>query len=123
MKFFYRYDHFATLCETLPASLPSLVVNMMAVSHGYANNTLKEAVFKALNCGIPSGLNSYGRDLDLRGSFLNLDSDPFLWDQFSRCMFSGSQFYKVLYRWHVLEKEINDFFSVTKIRRGKLVLQ
>ena len=29
-----RYDHFAVLCELLPASLPSLVINLMVASLG-----------------------------------------------------------------------------------------
>lgn len=115
-----RYDHFATLCETLPASIPSLAVNLLAVTHGYANHSLKEQLFKGLNCGITSGAGSYVRDTDMQGSFLSLDSDPFLWDQFSRCMFAGSQFYRMLFRWHVLEKEIIDFLTLTKTRKGKL---
>lgn len=97
------------------------MVNLAAVSHGYANNSLKEMVFKALNCGITGGVAAYVRDSDLRGSFLNLDNDPFLWDQFSRCMFSGSQFYRALYRWHTLEKEINEFLTMTKTRKGERV--
>lgn len=123
-----RYDHFATLCEMLPASIPSLAVNLVATSHGYANNSLKEILFKGLKCGITSGMSSesggrssYLKDSDSpSGSFLNLDNDPFLWDQFSRCMFSGSQFYRLLYRWHVLEKEINEFLTTTKSKKGWL---
>ena len=33
-----RYDHFAVLCELLPAALPSLAVNLLATSHGYYNS-------------------------------------------------------------------------------------
>jgi hexosaminidase len=29
-----RYDHFATLCELLPAAVPSMSVTLLAVSKG-----------------------------------------------------------------------------------------
>lgn len=121
-----RYDHFATLCEVLPASLPSLVVSLIAVSHGYANNSLREKVYEALSCGVMSGLGQYARGGgavvapagEYRNSFLDLDNDPFLWDQFSRCMFPGSQFYRMLYRWHTLEREVNEYLTTTKTKKG-----
>jgi hexosaminidase len=109
----------------LPAALPSLVVSLTAVSHGYANNSLRNKLYAALDCGVTSGVGQYARggggaDSDLRGgSFLDLDSDPFLWDQFSRCMFPGSQFYRMLYRWHTLEKEVNEYLTSTKTKKGK----
>lgn len=93
-------------------------MNLVAVTHGYANNSLKESIFKGLNCGIMSSANGYAKDNDLQGSFLNLDTDPFLWDQFSRCMFVGSQFYRLLFRWHSLEKDVQEFMDTVKSRKG-----
>jgi len=45
-----RYDHFAVLCELLPAGLPSLAVNLLATSHGYFNDSLKAPLLKELSC-------------------------------------------------------------------------
>lgn len=36
-----RYDHFAVLCELLPAALPSLILNLVATSNGFFNVTHK----------------------------------------------------------------------------------
>lgn len=83
-----RYDHFAVLCETLPASIPSMVVNLMAISHGYMNQSLQTQLNDGLSCGIFGSSNDYDND------FLNLKVDPFLWDQFSRCSFPGNQFFR-----------------------------
>ena len=45
-----RYDHFATLCELLPASIPSLVVCLQTVLQGkYTGQTLSRAS-KLLQC-------------------------------------------------------------------------
>lgn len=45
-----RYDHFAVLCELLPAALPSLTLNLLAVTHGFFNSMLRGAFLSALNC-------------------------------------------------------------------------
>merc|ERR1712223_207473 len=45
-----RYDHFAVLCELLPAGLPSLAVNLLATSHGYFNDSLTGKLYKGLQC-------------------------------------------------------------------------
>ncbi len=103
----------------LPASIPSLAVNLAVVSHGYANDSLKERLYKVLRCGFTNELGSnHLRNTDMRDSFLNLENDPFLWDQFSRCMFIGSQFYRILFRWHSLQREINEYLAVTKTKKG-----
>lgn len=99
----------------LPAAMPSLAVTLIAASHGYANNSLREQLSKELNCGVTTTV----RETKTIGPFLNLDNDPFLWDQFSRCMFPGSQFYRMLYRWHSLRKEIDQFLTTTRIKKGE----
>lgn len=119
----YRYDHFATLCETLPASIPSLAVNLLVTSRGYFDNSLRKHLVKALACGVTSNANNFGRDADSQSSFLNLDNDMFLWYQFSRCSFNGSQFYRILSRWHNLQREINEYLLSTRVKKGEYLFQ
>ncbi|XP_050547606.1 hexosaminidase D-like isoform X4 [Daktulosphaira vitifoliae] len=107
-----RYDHFAVLCETLPASIPSMIVNLMAVSHGYMNQSLQAKLNDGLSCGIFGSSNEYDED------FLSLKIDPYLWEQFSRCSFPGYQFFRLTYRLHLIEGEYNKFIDVTKKKRG-----
>lgn len=85
---YFRYDHFAVLCEILPSSIPSMVINLLATTHGYMNQSLQSTLNEGLNCGIFGLSNEYDED------FLNLNNDPHLWDQFSRCTFPGSQFFR-----------------------------
>lgn len=109
-----RYDHFAVLCELLPAAVPSLAINLLATSHGYFNQSLKSKLHSSLGCsrpGSPSSSSSYSRS----EAIVNLNSDPYLWDKFGRCFFPGSPFFKLTYRLHAAEMEVKEFLeSVTK---------
>jgi len=127
-RLFVRYDHFAVLCELLPAAVPSLVINMLTVGHGFMNASLRNKMNQALGClnsgdsgGTNSGSTRYGTMNALH--FLNLNSDPFLWDMFSRCFFPGTPFFKLTYRLNSAEREVEDFLdSVTKVK-GKFHLR
>lgn len=46
-----RYDHYATLCELLPAALPSLAFCLGALSEGYMDEELRKVIAKGL--GLP----------------------------------------------------------------------
>ncbi|XP_064601684.1 uncharacterized protein LOC135467775 [Liolophura sinensis] len=41
-----RYDHFATLCDLLPAAIPSLAVCLQTLKHGYFNEALHADISK-----------------------------------------------------------------------------
>ena len=45
-----RYDHFAALCELLPVSIQSLVVNVMVVSLGGLEFAVSRRIHSALKC-------------------------------------------------------------------------
>lgn len=45
-----RYDHFAVLCELLPAAIPSLTLDLLTVSHGYFSSSLRAIFLSALSC-------------------------------------------------------------------------
>lgn len=116
-----RYDHFAVLCELLPAAIPSLAVNLLTVSHGYINPSLKGKLSTALGCSMSNGDGSMSGGSDTGTNtdqmFLSLNSDPFLWDMFNRCNFPGVPFFRLTYRLHNVQREVRDFLhSVTKAK-------
>lgn len=104
-----RYDHFAVLCELLPSSIPSLALSLIAVSHGYFNSSLKNAFLTSLSCPEPSATNT---------PFISLDSDPFMWEKVSRCMFPGNAIFKLTNRLHNIEIEAREFLDVTRRQKG-----
>lgn len=105
-----RYDHFAVLCELLPAAVPSLAVNLLATSHGYFNQSLKNKLQSSLGCSRTSSYSSTHAE-----SIVNLNNDPYLWDKIGRCFFPGAPFFKLTYRLHAAEIEAKEFIeSVTK---------
>merc|ERR1719228_1149328 len=77
-----RYDHFAVLCELLPAGLPSLAINLLATSHGYFNDSLSGSLYKALQCV----------ETPKYSSAVDLNNDRFLWNKLSWCFFSRGSF-------------------------------
>lgn len=106
-----RYDHFATLCELMPSAIPSLAINLLATSNGYFNQSLRTKLNTGLSCGV------FGPTSD-RSTFLNLNTDPFLWDQFSRCAFPGNSFFKLLYRLNSIEREVSEFITMVSTGSG-----
>ncbi|XP_076054038.1 hexosaminidase D-like [Oratosquilla oratoria] len=102
-----RYDHFAVLCELLPSAMPSLAINLLVTSHGYFNTSLQSKLYKSLKC----------MQTPKYQTWLNLDSDPFLWDKFSWCFFPGSQMFKVTARLDATRRDVDAYYDrVTKSR-------
>jgi len=106
-----RYDHFAVLCELLPAAIPSLAVNLVATSNGYFNETLQKGLFKALGCVQHS--SRYG-------NYIDLENDNFLWDKLSWCYFPGANFFKVTKNLVTTEIEVDDFLKKVEKKKGWL---
>ena len=106
-----RYDHFAVLCELLPAGIPSLAVNLIATSNGFFNETLGKPLFKALGCVQHSGKYN---------SFVDLENDNFLWDKLSWCFFPGTNFFKVTKNLVSTEVEVRDFLHKVEKKKGWL---
>lgn len=106
-----RYDHFAVLCELLPAGVPSLAVALVATSHGYFNSSLSKPLLQGLSCG---------EHTNMRGDIIDLDTDNFLWDKMSWCFFPGSNFFKVTKHLVRLEAEVEEFFKKVQRKKGWL---
>ncbi|XP_046632739.1 hexosaminidase D-like isoform X2 [Daphnia pulicaria] len=108
-----RYDHFSNLCELLPASIPSLAVNLLTTSRGYYNQSLAPSLYKALSC---QKAPRYEKIPDLRIS----RSDRFLHEKMTMCFFPGAPFFKSTARILRLEKEIEEYVILTTKRKGWL---
>ena len=102
-----RYDHFAVLCELLPAAMPSLAVNLISVSHGYFNSSLQSEIYTALSCVQTPKYQSW----------INLDTDPFLWDKFSWCFFPGKPVFTMTSRLDSVRREVDSY--VEKVTRSR----
>nr|CAD7464169.1 unnamed protein product [Timema tahoe] len=111
------YDHFAVLCELLPASIPSLAVNLLTTSYGYFNQSLRNKLYSSLGCsrGAPSSPARFGNTAD---TIVNLNSDPYLWDKMGRCFFPGAPFFKLTYRLHISEIEVKEFLESVTLSKG-----
>ena len=106
-----RYDHFAVLCELLPAAIPSLAVNLVATSNGFFNETLGKPLFKALGCVQHSFKYN---------SFVDLESDNFLWEKLNWCFFPGANFFKMTKTLVHNEKDVAEFLDKLDTKKGWL---
>ncbi|RWS27090.1 hypothetical protein B4U80_05337 [Leptotrombidium deliense] len=104
-----RYDHLATLCELLPAGLPSLVVNLLTLSHGRYNSTYVFKMFdRLMRC--PSNTHYYSSN-QLEVDFEN---DPNLWQRAANCLFPGSSVFQLTMDVVEAVKRFNEYsYSVT----------
>ncbi|XP_054168742.1 hexosaminidase D-like isoform X2 [Oppia nitens] len=100
-----RYDHLASLCELLPAAIPSLALSLITVSFGYFDSNQVFSRFdRVLHCP-PNG-----RPL----SDTELDADPNLFRRASACDFPGSGVFRLMETHSQTVKRVSDFlFDVT----------
>ncbi|KAG1655346.1 Hexosaminidase D [Nymphon striatum] len=94
-----RYDHFGTLCETLPVGFPSLILNMLTVTKGYFDESIFHSMKILLQC--TSTYNLWRRT--------DLDEDPYLYSKLQFCFYPGSQVYQLTKRVSQQVKAVNDY--------------
>uniref|UniRef100_T1IV42 beta-N-acetylhexosaminidase n=1 Tax=Strigamia maritima TaxID=126957 RepID=T1IV42_STRMM len=105
-----RYDHFAVLCELLPAAVPSLAVNVLATSNGYFNESLQSQLFDGLQCMKHQKYTT----------FIDLEHDPHLWAKLSFCFFPGVAFFKVTEHLSRLRQGVDEFLKSETLHKAWL---
>ena len=101
-----RYDHFAVLCELLPAAIPSLAINLLTTSHGFFNNTLSGQLSNGLGCVENAGID------------INLEKDKYGWETFSRCIFPGVGVFRVVKAVVETEKDVAEYLDSLEKKKG-----
>lgn len=103
-----RYDHLASLCETLPAGLPSLMVNLLTVSSGkYDSYSIFKKFDKIMSCSRGSYYSAGAQEVDF-------EQDPYLWTHASGCFFPGAAVFRLTQHVADAVKRVNDYvFDIT----------
>ncbi|XP_037077956.1 hexosaminidase D-like [Pollicipes pollicipes] len=102
-----RYDHFAVLCELLPAAVPSLAIGLVTASNGFFNSSLRKPLYEALHCR--------AADDD---PFFDLEEDPEGFSFFSFCRFPGVAFYKYVGRYKNMITQTEEFLKTAGESKG-----
>lgn len=101
-----RYDHFAALCELLPAAVPSLVLNLLAVSKGGFDRDVFPRMQELLECS--SRIHYH----------LDLEHDPFMWRALGVCFFPGSPVFRLTLRHHDVTKSLDKYMDDITRHKG-----
>ena len=123
-----RYDHFAVLCELLPVAIPSLVLNLIAISSPLRTNdsTKFNAAEKLLKC--PKGSTSELRVIASQKSTTNSDNsinestlinDPHQFE-LRRCKFPGSNIYGAVGSLAHYKSEVEALYTTSRETQGWL---
>jgi len=95
-----RYDHFAVLCELLPVSIPSLVVNLMIVSLGGLEFPVSRRIHSALQCD----------NIKVLISLEELRQNPFQWD-LTRCNWPGGNAFSLMNTYTIHRTEVDLLYT------------
>ena len=106
------------LCETLPASIPSLVVNLVAATNGFLNSTLQKTVYDGLRCASNNNMASSAQ----YQTFIDVQNDPYLWDKMSWCFFSGVQVFKLTHSLDNIEYQVKEYLKKVMKDQGWLTV-
>ena len=107
-----RYDHLAVLCETLPAGLPSLIINQLTLKNGkYDAASIFKKFDKIMQCPL-LGRSHYqgGPSTDV----VDFEQDPYLWERAAGCAFPGASVFRLTQHVTDAVKRVNDYlYDVT----------
>ncbi|KPM07047.1 hexosaminidase D-like protein, partial [Sarcoptes scabiei] len=104
-----RYDHLATLCELLPTSLPSLILDLLTVSNGKYESRLIRKLYEILNCGqnvMISNENIFSKN----SNFFHL----------AQCDFPGSKILQMINDFEEINKRVDDFLYDLTVHKAWL---
>lgn len=109
-----RYDHLGVLCETLPAGLPSLIVDLLTLSSGHFESAVIFKKFdKIMQCS--SSHNYYSSS---NQNEVDFEGDPYLWQRASGCFFPGSPVFRLTQHLSEAIKRVNDYIYDITIHKA-----
>ncbi|GIY53465.1 hexosaminidase D [Caerostris darwini] len=103
-----RYDHLATLCELLPAGIPSLIIDLLTVTQGYFSQQLFTKFHHILQCTVH------------QRSQVDFETDPHLWQRASSCFFPGSAVFRMTQHHSEAIKRVDDYLYDVTIHKAWL---
>ncbi|GFT14208.1 hexosaminidase D [Nephila pilipes] len=103
-----RYDHLATLCELLPAGLPSLIIDLLTVTQGYFSQQLFTKFHHILQCTVH------------QRSQVDFETDPHLWQRASSCFFPGSAVFRMTQHHSEAIKRVDDYLYDVTVHKAWL---
>ncbi|XP_015782701.1 hexosaminidase D [Tetranychus urticae] len=121
-----RYDHLGTLCELLPSGLPSLIVDLITLRDGhYDSSKVFKEFDKIMHCSSSSSIGQYGyrEDSNIGGNSngaVDFESDPYLYNKASSCMFPGSSIFRMTQSVAEAVKRVNDYIYDVTIHKAWL---
>lgn len=95
-----RYEHFGPLCELLPVGIPSLVLNLLTVSHGCYWDGLISKMRRQLHCS----------QEDHKESF-QIQSDPLLLKTMKSCAYPGSFIFQMASKYMSINQSVSILFN------------
>ncbi|XP_015925127.1 hexosaminidase D [Parasteatoda tepidariorum] len=101
-----RYDHFASLCELLPAAIPSLLLNVITVSQGEFTKEVFPRMQELLECS--SRIHYH----------LDLEHDPNMWRALGVCFFPGSAVFRLTLRHNDVAKSLDKYINDITVHKG-----
>jgi len=110
-----RYDHFAVLCELLPVALPSLILNLQAIS---LNTTSEVTKFKQAEKLLKCLSSVESRNYD-RLTLTSLEQDPHQFD-LRRCKFPGAKIFGAIGSLIRYKAEVDALVTISRETQGWL---
>lgn len=105
------------MCETLPAAIPSLILNLLTVSDGkFENQEILKKFNTILQCS-NGQRNYYGSGGALSNEF-DFDHDPFLWSRAGTCSFPGVNVFKLTQQVEESVKRVDEYIYDVTIHKA-----
>lgn len=95
-----RYEHFGPLCELLPVGIPSLVLNLLTVSHGCYWDGLIPKMKRQLQCSQEDFVDNF-----------QIQSDPLLLKTMKSCTYPGSSVFQMASKYMSMNESVSTLFN------------
>ncbi|XP_059468428.1 hexosaminidase D-like [Neocloeon triangulifer] len=115
-----RYDHFAVLCELLPASVPSLILALALVNSGASQVTdaVAQTSLTLLECGLDMRLHANEVPQLLTSESLALD--PHQLNLGEMCAFPGANALAVMKQFAMIKQQVDELYWELTEKQGWL---